>query len=72
MKKFEIFDEFFVGVHICKKEIKLNKSIFLGQNILDDSKHLMFYFHYNFIFKTFKREYRYRQFMLSYKKSGYI
>lgn len=56
MKRFSIFDESLVGVHIHKQQIKLNKPIFLGQNILDDSKHLMFNFHYNFMFKNIKRE----------------
>ena len=56
MKRFSIFDESLVGVHIHKQQIKLNKPIFLGQNILDDSKHLMFNFHYNFMLKNIKRD----------------
>ncbi len=37
-------------------EVKLNKPIYLGQNILDDSKHLMYNFHYNFMLKNIKRD----------------
>ena len=45
-----------LGVHLLKKETLLNKPIFLGQCILDQSKHLMYNFHYNFMLKQFKRE----------------
>ena len=45
-----------LGVHLLKKETLLNKPIFLGQCILDQSKHLMYDFHYNFMLKQFKRE----------------
>jgi hypothetical protein len=56
MKRFTIFDDDLVGVHIHKKKVKLNKPIYLGQNILDDSKHLMYNFHYNFMLKKVDRE----------------
>ena len=55
LKRFSIFDSSLVGVHIHKLQVKLNKPIFLGQNILDDSKHLMFNFHYNFMLKKIER-----------------
>jgi hypothetical protein len=51
-----IFNENLVGVHLLKKEVKLNKPIFIGQCVLDNSKYLMYDFHYNFMLKNFKRE----------------
>jgi hypothetical protein len=51
-----IFNEDLVGVHLLKKEVKLNKPIFIGQCVLDNSKYLMYDFHYNFMLKNFKRE----------------
>ena len=45
-----------VGVHMCKQQVKLNKPIFIGQNVLDQSKYLMYDFHYNTMLKNFKRE----------------
>jgi hypothetical protein len=56
MKRFTIFDDELVGVHQHKKEIKLCKPIYLGQNILDDSKLTMYNFHYNFMLKKVERE----------------
>lgn len=56
MKRFTIFDENLVGLHIHKKKVKLNKPIYIGQNILDDSKYLMYNFHYNFMLKNVERE----------------
>ena len=56
LKKFTIFNESLVGVHIQKLEIKLNKPMYLGQCILDDSKFLMYNFHYNFMLKKFERK----------------
>ncbi len=41
MKRFVPFDETLVGVHVQKTKVILNKPIYLGQNILDDSKVLM-------------------------------
>jgi hypothetical protein len=49
LKRFNIFDESLVGVHTSKRSVKLNKPIYLGQNILDDSKQIMYNFHYNFM-----------------------
>lgn len=51
MKRFVPFDETLVGVHVQKTKVILNKPIYLGQNILDDSKVLMSDFHYNFMYK---------------------
>ena len=56
MKRFTNFNENLVGVHIQKTLVKLTKPIYLGMNILDDSKHLMYNFHYNFMLKKIKRE----------------
>jgi len=56
LNRFTIFDENLIGVHIQKMKIKLNKPVYLGQTILDDSKALMYNFHYNFILKKVKRE----------------
>ena len=55
-KTFTIFSETCVGVHLLKNEVKLNKPIFIGQNVLDESKCLMYDFHYNFMLKKFNRE----------------
>ena len=56
LKKITIFDENLVGVHKAKYSVKLNKPIYMGQNILDDSKVLMNDFHYNFMMKKIKPE----------------
>jgi hypothetical protein len=53
--KFTIFNESLVGVHLCKQQVKLNKPIFIGQNVLDQSKFLMYDFHYNTMLKQFER-----------------
>ena len=56
LKQYTIFEEDLVGVHIHRQEIKLNKAIFLGQTILEDSKVLMYNFHYNFMLKKIERK----------------
>jgi hypothetical protein len=56
MKRFTIFNKNLVGLHIEQRKIKLNKPIYLGQCILDDSKVLMSDFHYNTIIKNAGRE----------------
>jgi hypothetical protein len=56
LKRFNIFNNNLVGLHIVKKEITLDKPIYLGQNILDDSKVLMSGFHYNFMLKNIERK----------------
>lgn len=55
LNRFTIFSEDLVGVHIQKKVIQLNKPVYLGQTILDDSKYLMYDFHYNFMLKNIPR-----------------
>ena len=55
-KKHTIFNDNCVGVHLLKREVKLNKPIFIGQAVLDQSKHLMYDFHYNFMLKKIERE----------------
>ena len=52
-QKFTIFNENLVGVHLLKTEVKLNKPIFIGQCVLDESKFIMQDFHYNFMQKKF-------------------
>jgi len=54
--RFTIFNENLVGVHQCKQQVKLNKPIFIGQNVLDQSKYLMYDFHYNTMLKNFNRQ----------------
>lgn len=56
LSRFTIFDDNLVGVHIQRQKIKLNKPVYLGQTILDDSKLLMYDFHYNFMLKKIERE----------------
>ena len=55
-KKITTFNDNLVGVHLCKKQITLNKPIFIGQTVLDQSKFLMYDFHYNFMLKKIKRK----------------
>ena len=45
-----------MGVHIQKQSIQLNEPVYLGVSILDDSKALMYDFHYNFMLKKIERE----------------
>ena len=54
--RFTIFNSELVGVHLAKQTVKLSKPIFIGQTVLDHSKHLMNDFHYNHMLKSFKRE----------------
>lgn len=56
LKHFTIFDDNLVGVHILKKVICLNKPVYIGQTVLDDSKQMMYDFHYNFMLKQFPRK----------------
>jgi hypothetical protein len=55
-KKFTYFNENSVGVHLLKKEVKLYKPIFVGQNVLDQRKIVMYDFYYNFVMKKFNPE----------------
>lgn len=56
LNRFTIFSENLVGVHIQKQKVCLNKPVYLGQTILDDSKYLMYDFHYNFMLQQIPRE----------------
>ena len=56
LKRFTIFDNNLVGLHIQKTQVVLNKPIYLGQCILDDSKVLMSNFHYNTVIKNAGRQ----------------
>jgi hypothetical protein len=49
------FSENLVAVHKQRMNIKLNKPMYLGQTILDQSKLLMYDFHYNFMLKKIER-----------------
>ena len=51
-----IFNDDLVGVHLCKQQVKLNKPIFIGQNVLDESKLIMQKFHYDFMLPKFGKE----------------
>jgi hypothetical protein len=55
-KGFHIFHENLVGVQMLKKEVVLNKPIYIGSCVLDQSKYLMYDFHYNFMMRQFARE----------------
>lgn len=55
LNRFVIFNEDCVGVHQLKRNVTLNKPIFIGQCVLDQSKYLMNDFHYNFMLQKFKR-----------------
>ena len=55
-QKFTMFNQNLVGVHLLKTEVKLNKPIFIGQCVLDDSKYTKQDFHYNFMLKKIKPE----------------
>ena len=54
--KYTIFNENLVGVHLAKQQVKLNKPIFIGQTVLDQSKFLMYDFHYNTMLPYFGKE----------------
>ena len=49
-----IFDKNLIAVHMKKTEVYFNKTVYVGQAILDLSKTLMFDFHYNYIKKKYK------------------
>ena len=44
-----IFDENVIAVHMRKTKLFFNKPVYLGMNILDLIKSLMYDFHYNYI-----------------------
>ena len=45
----KIFDNDLVAIHLTKINMKLNRPIYCGFSILDNSKMLMYDFHYNYI-----------------------
>jgi len=54
--KYTIFNDNLVGVHLLRSEVKLNKPIFIGQAVLDESKFIMQDFHYNFMLKKYEKK----------------
>ena len=52
-KHCNIFDENLIALHMKKTSLTMNKPVYLGMNILDLSKILMFDFHYNYIKKKY-------------------
>ena len=54
--KYTIFNDNLVGVHLLRAEVKLNKPIYIGQAVLDQSKHIMQDFHYNFMLKQYEKK----------------
>ena len=49
----KLFNKNFATIHEIKPVLILNKRIYVGFTVLDLSKWLMYYFHYNFIKKNF-------------------
>ena len=52
----KLFNKKFAAIHEIKQVLVLNKPIYMGFSVLDLSKWLMYYFHYNFIKKDFSAE----------------
>ena len=52
----KLFNKNFAAIHGIKQVLVLNKPIYVGFAVLDLSKWLMYYFHYNFIKKNFNAE----------------
>ena len=52
----KLFNKNFAAIHEIKPVLILNKPIYVGFTVLDLSKWLMYYFHYNFIKKNFSAE----------------
>ena len=49
----KLFNKNFAAIHEIKQVLVLNKPIYVGFTVLDLSKWLIYYFHYNFIKKNF-------------------
>ena len=49
----KLFNKNFAAIHEIKQVLVLNKPIYVGFTVLDFSKWLTYYFHYNFIKKNF-------------------
>ena len=52
----KLFNNIFAAFHEIKQVLVLNQPIYVGFTVLDMSKWLMYYFHYNFIRKIFNAE----------------
>ena len=52
-KTFKIFNENLTAVHMAKIKLVLNKPIYVGFVVLDNSKILMYDYHYNHIKKIY-------------------
>ena len=52
----KLFNKNFAAIHEIKQILVLNKRIYVGFTVLDLSKWLMHYFHYNFIKKNFNAQ----------------
>ena len=52
----KLFNKNFAAIHEVKQVLVLNKPIYVGFTVLDLSKWLMYYFHYNFIKRNFNAE----------------
>ena len=50
-----IFSKYLIAVHMHKKNVKLDKPIYLGVSILDLSKTIMYDFHYNYTKKKYEK-----------------
>ena len=53
---YKLFDEDYAAIHEIKSVLVLNKPIYVEFTVLDLSKWMMYYFHYNFIKKNFDAE----------------
>ena len=53
---YKLFNKDFAAIHEIKQVLVLNMPIYVGFTILDLSKWLLYYFHYNFIKKNFNGE----------------
>ena len=47
--KSTIFSKYLIAMHMRRKNVKLNKPIYLGFSILEHSKNIMYNFHYGFV-----------------------
>ena len=52
----KLFNKNFAAIHEIKPALILNKLIYVGFTVLDLSKWVMYYFHYNFTKKNFNAE----------------
>ena len=53
LKRFTIFNQDLVAIEHRKTKLKMNKPVAIGASILDESKILMYEFHYDFIKKLY-------------------